>query len=158
VRIEDVAIRYWLGVVQREHVLRGVGQGIAQFNHGSRSAVSRLREADGVVYYSPKTRFPDGDPLRAFTAIGRVADDEVYQADAGPTMTDRSGEQFRPWRRRIEYDLDALETPIRPLMGILELTASPNWGFPLRSGLVELSRHDFEIIRAEMHAGPHIGQ
>lgn len=154
----DVAIRYWLGVVQREHVLRGVAQGIAQFNHGSKSAATRLRESDGVVYYSPRTSYPDGDPLREFTAIGRVTDDEAYQALDGPTVTSGGGEPFRPWRRRVDWDLDAVAAPIRPLVGVLELTASPNWGYQLRRGLVELSRRDFDIIRAEMHGGaPHVG-
>lgn len=148
----NVAIRFWLGVVQREHVLRGVTLGIAQFNHGSKGAVTRLREADGVIYYSPKTSFPDGDALRAFTAIGRVADDVVYQATDAPMRTSAAGNTFHPWRRHVDYDRDAVEAPIRPLLGILDFTtASPNWGFQLRRGLIELSRHDFEIIRAQMH-------
>lgn len=150
-RNRGVAIRFWLGVVQREHVLRGVNEGIAQFNHGAKAAVSRLREADGLIYYSPKTSFPDGDPLREFTAIGRVADDVVYQASDGPQMTTSAGETFRPWRRRIDYDRDAVATPIRPLLGVLDFTsASPNWGYQLRLGLIELSRHDFDVIRAQM--------
>lgn len=145
-----MAIRFWLGVVQREHVLRGVALGIAQLNHGSKAAVSRLGEADGLIYYSPKTSFPDGDPLREFTAIGRVADDVVYQATDGQQMTTASGQTFRPWRRRVDYDLEAEAVPIRPLIGVLDFTMMPNWGFPLRRGLIELSRHDFEIIRAQM--------
>ncbi|MEJ3404501.1 EVE domain-containing protein [Rathayibacter sp. YIM 133350] len=145
-----MAIRYWLGVVQRDHALLGVRQGIAQLNHGSKAAVARLREADGFVYYSPRTSLADGEPLREFTGVGRVADDAVYQADAGPMMTDRSGEPFRPWRRRIDFDRDVVPVPIRPLIGVLDFTAASNWGFPLRRGLIEISRRDFEIIRAEM--------
>ncbi|WP_235492648.1 MULTISPECIES: EVE domain-containing protein [unclassified Leifsonia] len=146
-----MAIRFWLGVVQRDHVLHGVAQGIAQFNHGSKAAVSRLREADGLIYYSPRVSFPDGDPLREFTAIGRVADDSVYQATDGHAVT--GGDTFRPWRRRIDYDREAQAVPIRPLLGALEFTtASPNWGYQLRRGLIELSRHDFDVIRAQMRA------
>lgn len=147
-----VAIRFWLGVVQLDHVRIGLASGIAQFNHGSRAAVSQLAEADGVVYYSPRVSYPDGEPLRAFTAIGRVADSTVYQAtDAGaPGLDGGSGRPFRPWRRRIEYDRDAVATPIRPLVGMLDFTALPNWGYQLRRGLIELSRHDFELIREQM--------
>jgi hypothetical protein len=146
-----VAIRFWLGVVQREHVLRAVNEGIAQFNHGAKSAVTRLREADGLIYYSPRTHFPDGEPLREFTAIGRVADDVVFQASDAPQMRTASGETFRPWRRRVEYDREAEAAPIRPLLGVLDFTSSsPNWGFQLRRGLIELSRHDFDVIRAQM--------
>ena len=74
-------MRYWLGVVQRSHVLRGVALGIAQTNHGVKSGIKRMQPGDGLVYYSPKTSYPDGDPLREFTAIGRIADGEAWQAD-----------------------------------------------------------------------------
>ncbi|KQQ94730.1 hypothetical protein ASF62_07370 [Leifsonia sp. Leaf325] len=148
-----VAIRFWLGVVQRDHVLHGVAQGIAQFNHGSKADVSRLREADGLIYYSPRVSFPDGDVLREFTALGRVADDTVYQAADGHQMTTAAGDTFRPWRRRIDYDREAHAASIRPLVGTLDFTtSSPNWGYQLRRGLIELSRHDFDVIRAQMRA------
>src|SRR3954471_15126499 len=68
-------IRFWLGVVQRDHVLRGVAGGFAQVNHGAKAPLARMGSADGFVYYSPKTAYPDGDPLKEFTAIGRIADD-----------------------------------------------------------------------------------
>ncbi len=146
-----MAIRYWLGIVQRDHVLRGVELGIAQFNHGSKQTVSRLREADGLVYYSPKVSSPDGAPLREFTAIGRVADDSVFQDADGAVMTNSFGEPYRPWRRRVDYDQFATATSIRPLIPVLDFTsASPNWGFQLRRGLIELSKNDFEIIKAQM--------
>jgi hypothetical protein len=66
--------KYWLGVVQREHVLRGVAGGFAQTNHGVKSGIQRMGPGDGLVYYSPKTAYPDGEPLRQFTAIGVVVD------------------------------------------------------------------------------------
>jgi hypothetical protein len=137
-----VAIRYWLGVVQREHVRRGVMLGIAQANHGSRAALEQMGEADGLVYYSPKTDI-DGESLKQFTAIGRIADDVVYQAG-------ESGD-YRPWRRRADYDLDAVDTSIRPLLPVLDFTRdNPNWGYQLRRGLFEISKHDFEVIRQQM--------
>jgi hypothetical protein len=130
-----------MGVVQREHVRRGVAMGIAQANHGSRAALERMGEADGLVYYSPKTDI-EGEPLKAFTAIGRIADGDVYQVASG---------EFRPWRRRADYDTDAVEAPIRPLLPVLEFTRdNPNWGYQLRRGMIEISRHDFEVIRAQM--------
>ncbi|AMB57628.1 hypothetical protein AWU67_00765 [Microterricola viridarii] len=150
---QGMAIRYWLGVVHREHVLRGVELGIAQLNHGTKQAVSRLREADGLIYYSPKVSGPDGAALREFTAIGRVADDTVFQDPDGVVMTNSFGEPYRPWRRRVDYDPFAVAAPIRPLIPVLDFTsASSNWGFQLRRGLIELSRHDYEVIKAQMRA------
>jgi hypothetical protein len=99
-------MRYWLGVVQREHVLRGVALGIAQVNHGQKAGVARMEPGDGFVYYSPKTSYPEGDPLREFTAIGRIAPGEPWQAADG---------EFRPWRRKVDYDGAAVAAPIAPL-------------------------------------------
>ena len=138
-----VAIRFWLGVVHREHVLRGVDLGIARANRGAGDVIAQMGEADGIVYYSPKTAI-EGDPLREFTAIGRIA-------DAHPYRVGDPGNSWRPWRRRADYDLDAWPTSIRPLLSVLQLTqGNPNWGFQLRRGVLEISRHDFEMIRQQM--------
>ena len=145
-----MAIRYWLGVVHRDHVRRAVSLGVAQLNHGSREALRRMGEADGLVYYSPREYSPDGPLLRELTAIGRIADDDVYQAHDLD-----SDSRWRPWRRRVDYDLTATDAPIRPLVPVLDLSRNdPNWGYQLRKGLVELSRHDFETIVAQMRATP----
>jgi EVE domain len=136
-------MRYWLGVVQREHVLRGVSLGIAQVNHGAAS-IRRFQPGDGLVYYSPKTAYPDGDPLREFTAIGRIAEGEPWQADEG---------ERHPWRRRVEFDESAHAVPIAPLLEVLELTrGNRNWGFIMRRGQVEVTAHDFGVIATEMGA------
>jgi hypothetical protein len=150
----SMAIRYWLGVVQREHVLRGVAGGFAQVNHGARAPLERMHGADGFVFYSPRTALQDGEPLKEFTAVGRIADDEVFQVTQGPRMTGPQGD-FLPWRRRVEWDHDAVATPIRPLLGALDFTRDkPDWGYQLRRGLIELSRHDFELIRRQMRPSP----
>jgi hypothetical protein len=140
--------RYWLGVVQRAHVLLGVEWGIAQTNHGKRAGVQRMQPGDGFVYYSPRTSHPDGEPLREFTAIGRVADGEVYQAESDSNLM--AG--FRPWRRDILY-ADARPAPIGPLLPVLDLTRGvPNWGLKLRRGYLEITKHDFGVIAREMGA------
>ena len=135
---------YWLGVVQRAHVLRGVDLGIAQLNHGRKPPLLRLGPGDGFVYYSPRTDYPDGAPLKEFTAIGVIADGEPWQADDG---------DFHPWWRRVEWDASASAAPIAPLLGELDLSRdNRNWGYQLRRGLLELSGHDFEVIADAMGA------
>ncbi|WP_158865699.1 EVE domain-containing protein [Leifsonia sp. AG29] len=151
---EGMAIRYWLGVVQRDHVLRGVAGGFAQVNHGARAPLERMHVADGFVYYSPRASYPEGEPLKHFTAVGRIADDDVFQVTQGPSMVGPAGD-FKPWRRRIDWDHDAMETPIRPLLGSLDFTRDrPDWGYQLRRGLIELTRHDFDLIRQQMRPSP----
>ena len=129
----------WLGVVCRDHVRRGTQQGIAQLGHGKRDGLARLAAGDWLVYYSPRTSLRDGEPLQAFTALGVVADDEIWQAHEG---------DFHPWRRRVDYLPEAVETPIRSLP--LDLTARPGWGASLRRGLVPLTDDDFGRIQAAM--------
>jgi hypothetical protein len=119
--------------------------GMAQANHGARAGLERMGEADGLVYYSPKTEF-EGDSLKEFTAIGRIADGIVFQAGAPSDTSD-----YRPWRRRVDYDLAAVATSIRPLLSVLDFTRdNPDWGYQLRRGLIEISRNDFEVIRRQM--------
>jgi hypothetical protein len=130
----------WLGVVYRNHVQRGVGLGIVQTNHGAKAGLARMLPGEWFVYYSPKTAYPDGDPLKAFTAIGRITDDELFQV---------SERGFEPWRRRVSYE-QAHEVPIAEFGGALELTSGANWGYQLRRGLLPLSDGDLELIKRAM--------
>jgi hypothetical protein len=138
---KDPGERFWLGVVSRDHVLRGIEKGIVQIGHGKRVGLERMSPGDGFVYYSPRAAYPKGDPVQAFTAIGRIADEKVWQADEG---------DFKPWRRRVDYEPAAAEVPIADLKDRLDLTAKPNWGYALRRGLIELTSEDFALIRAAM--------
>ncbi len=134
-------MRAWLGVASRDHVRRGVELGIAQIGHGRRAGLARMHPQDWIVYYSPRATLGDKEPLQAFTAIGQIVDDEIWQADEG---------DFRPWRRRVDYLAGAVETSVRPLTATLELTRRPNWGYQLRRSLVELSPEDLAAIRQAM--------
>ena len=131
----------WLGVVSAEHVARGVSLGIAQVNHGKRAGLARMRHGDWLVYYSPRQRLSGHEPVKAFTAIGRFPDEEIWQADEGC---------FKPWRRRVDYRTEARSVPIESLRGRLELTAAPNWGYQLRRGLIPLCDNDFSWIQEAM--------
>lgn len=135
-------MRAWIGVVSREHVLRGVSDGIAQLGHGKRAPLARLSAGDWLVYYSPKTSYPDGEELRAFTAIGTVTDNEIYEQSMG--------DQFRPSRRKVDYR-EAKEAPIKPLLPYLSFSReTSNWGMVMRRGLVEITSEDLDLIAEAM--------
>ncbi|WP_330249908.1 EVE domain-containing protein [Nocardia sp. NBC_00565] len=136
--------RYWLGVVSREHVRRGVELGIAQVNHGKRTPLERMSPGDGFLCYSPREGMRTGAPIRSFTAIGTIDDGPVWQADPD------DGGCFQPWRRAVDYRTDAQEIPIDELRAELDLTSTPNWGMALRRGLIELTAHDFALIARTM--------
>lgn len=134
-------MKYWLNVVSREHVLRGVAGGFTQAQHGSAAGLRRLSRGDCIVFYSPRTALK-GKPLRNFTAAGRILDDEPYQVEMTPS--------FHPWRRDVAF-VDCREAPIEPLIPMLEfITDKQRWGFPLRRGLLDISREDFRIIEDAM--------
>jgi hypothetical protein len=90
-------VRYWLGVVSRAHVERGVAGGFAQLCHGKAAPLRRMRAGDWLIYYSPKTEMrPDAPKLQAFTALGRLVDERVYEVDLG--------DGWVPHRRDVRYE------------------------------------------------------
>jgi len=133
---------YWIGVVSKEHVDHGIAGGFAQVSHGKAGPLERMRAGDGLIFYSPRTTYPDGEPLQAFTAIGRVRTGTVYQA----TM----GDGFRPFRLDVDF-LPAHPAPIRPLIAELSFIRSKtHWGAAFRYGVVRVPEVDFARIAAAM--------
>ncbi len=138
-------MRYWVNTISRDHVLRGVEGGFTQAGHGKATGLKRLTAGDWLVFYSPKTSLREGEPLQAFTALGRVADDEVYQVEMEPG--------FMPWRRNVEF-VECVHTPIRPLIDQLTFIKNKQrWGYVFRFGLFEISERDFELIKRAMSEG-----
>lgn len=134
--------RYWLGVVSRSHVARGVAGGFAQLCHGKAAPLKRMRSGDYLIYYSPKTEMNGGEPLQMFTAIGIVADDLIYQYVMSA--------DFVPYRRNIQYQ-SCQAAPIKQLISQLEFIKDPqHWGAPLRFGHLEISAADFQLIATAM--------
>jgi hypothetical protein len=133
--------RYWLGVVSRAHVQRGVAGGFAQLCHGKAALLRRMRAGDWLVYYSPTTEMGGGERIQAFTALGQLVDERVYEHDMGGG--------FVPFRRDVRYRR-ARAAPMAGLAHRLHLTARPGWGAQLRRGHVAIDAHDFHLIAAAM--------
>jgi predicted RNA-binding protein len=133
---------YWVNVVSRDHLQRGVAGGFTQANHGKNTILKRLKAGDWIVFYSPKTAYENGAPLQAFTAIGQVKDDELYQVEMMPG--------FMPWRRNVEFT-ESSETSIKPLIGDLSfIQDKTHWGYKFRFGLFQIPEQDFELIKNAM--------
>ncbi len=132
-------MKYWIGVVNKNHVEMGVEQGIMQLGHGKRGPLARLKKGDWLIYYSPAVDYQDKNPLQAFTALGQVADEQIYQF--------KVSDDFTPFRRKVNY-LKVKDLPIRPLIDDLGFIKNKkSWGYVLRFGLVEIPQKDFELIR-----------
>jgi hypothetical protein len=137
-------VRCWVNTVSRDHVQAGVAGGFTQAGHGRASGLKRLNAGDGLVFYSPKTSLQDGESVKAFTAIGRVVDDRLYQVEMAPG--------FVPWRRNVEFAA-CVEAPIRPLIEQLSFIKDKRrWGYVFRLGLFEIPCRDFDLIKAAMRA------
>ncbi len=134
--------KYFIGVVSKEHVLMGVKNGIAQNGHGKRSGLARMKKGDWLIYYSPKLSLDSKTPLQAFTALGQMADDDIYQVAISST--------FKPFRRKVKYK-KITETPIQPLIPLLSFIQNKkSWGYVFRYGLVEIPKIDFDKIKKKM--------
>ena len=134
----------WIGVASRDHVRNGVACGFCQLGHGKHAPVLRLKPHDRIAYYSPRETMDAGEPVRAFTAIGEIADREAYPVE----MT----ADFSAWRRDVDW-WPAEEAAIEPLIGDLDfITDKAHWGYPFRRGALSISERDFGIIARAMRA------
>ncbi len=136
--------RFWILVASRDHVFRGVEQGICQANHGKSTSLKRMSKGDWITFYSSKMDYGKTDPCMAFTAIGRIADDTIFQVTVG--------EGFKPFRRRVDY-IHSIEAEIKPLIPALSFIKNKkSWGYPFRFGTLEIDQADFELIANNMKA------
>ena len=134
--------RHWIIIASKDRVDHAVAGGFAQLNRGEAAPLERMRAGDGLVFYSPRTAYPDGEPLQAFTAIGRIRTGTVYQATlpADP----------RPFRTDVDY-LTSQPAPIKPLIPQLSFIRSKaHWGAAFRSGTRRVPEADFARIAAAM--------
>jgi hypothetical protein len=133
---------YWIGVVSKDHVDIGTAGGYTQLNHGKAAPLLRMRAGDGFAFYSPRTTYPNGESLQAFTAIGRIRSGRVYQVT--------SGDSFEPFRLDVDY-FPAQVASIRPLIEQLTFIRSKtHWGAAFRFGVVRVPECDFALVAAAM--------
>jgi hypothetical protein len=136
---------HWIGVVSRSHVQIGVQGGFIQLNHGKRAPLQRLRAGDALAMYSPRTDYPKGEPLQAFTAIGVIKTGEIYQVEMSP--------DFKPYRVDVQF-FECQEAPIQPLVERLSFIKSKtHWGAAFRFGYLKVPGEDFLLIAQAMGCG-----
>src|SRR5215470_3791757 len=87
--------KYWVIVASKNHVMRGVRGGFCQANHGKEAPLRRMKQGDGVVFYSPKETLEGDVPCRKFTAVGEIKDDRIYQVEMS--------NDFHPFRRDVRF-------------------------------------------------------
>ncbi|GMA63082.1 EVE domain-containing protein [Alicyclobacillus fastidiosus] len=142
---DDDIVRYWVGVVSENHVRAAEQAGFAQVCHGKRVPLSRMKGGDWLVYYSPKTIYPEGAPLQSFTAIARVKDGIVYQVEISPG--------FIPNRINVDY-VQTRNVKLCLLKERLHFCKeNPRLGLLFRRGHFEIDKDDFQLISDAMVVG-----
>ena len=135
-------MNHWIGVVSRSHVRIGVEGGFIQLGHGKKAPLQKLRAGDRLVMYSPRTSYPDGEALQAFTAIGTIVSAEIYQVEMSA--------DFKPYRVDVRFE-KCNEAPIRPLIDSLSFIKSKtHWGATFRFGQLGIPAADFAKIAQAM--------
>lgn len=134
--------KHWIAVASKEHVMRGVADGICQVCHGKPGPLKLMQEGDWIIYYSPTERFGESIPCRKFTAIGQICPGEPYPF--------QMSENFIPWRRQVMF-YPAAEILIEPLIDKLSFIQDKRrWGFPFRRGCFPIPINDFYLIASQM--------
>lgn len=134
--------RYWIVVVSKDHCSRGVSGGFIQACHGKKGPLLRMKKGDWILVYSSKVTMNGNDKCQAFTAIGQVIDDDVYQF--------QMSRDFIPFRRNIKF-YDCREISILPLINELDFIQNKQlWGYPFRYGFLEIKENDFGIISSNL--------
>ena len=137
-------MNHWVAVASAEHVAIGRAGGFIQVGHGKGAPLKRLHAGDRIACYSPVRVFGSKEACQAFTAIGPLRDERIYQG----LMADG----FEPFRRDVDW-WPADEAPIRPLLDPLSFTrGQSNWGYALRFGLLKVTADDMDRIAQAMHA------
>ena len=137
--------KYWIVVASKDHIKLGIDGGFVQSNHGKATSLKRMSKGDGLIVYSLGQTYGKKSDLKSFTAIGKVANKELYQV----TMS----EDFMPYRRNIHY-YPSHDVPVEPLIDRLDFIRNKkSWGYAFRFGFLEIPRKDFELIKAEMTKG-----
>ena len=97
----------WVIVASHDHARRGLDGGFIMANHGKRAPLVRMAVGDGILVYSPKTAYPDGERFQAIAIVGTVVGEEVEPSPAIPGGFCRRA-QLReieplPWERIREH-------------------------------------------------------
>ncbi|KQB39645.1 EVE domain-containing protein [Flavobacterium aquidurense] len=136
------AKKYWIAAISKEHTKRAINGGFIQVCHGKQAPLKRMQKEDYLLVYSSKITMEENEKCQAFTALGKVIDDEVYDFQ----MT----ENFVPFRRNIQF-MECNEVSILPLIENLEFISNKkSWGYPFRYGFFEINENDFNFITSKM--------
>jgi len=123
-------------------VKRGVEGGFTQACHGKKGPLQKMKEGDGIIFYSSKQKMEGKSICQNFTAMGTIKDSEVFQHQMTPN--------FVPWRRRVNFE-KTREIPIKDLIPKLKFIKNKEkWGGVFRYGFLQIPEEDFLLVSSQM--------
>ena len=135
-------MRFWIASISKEHAMRGVNGNFIQVCHGKKAPLKRMSKGDMILIYSSKITLDGNEKCQKFTAIGKMADDEIYSF--------QMSENFVPFRRKIKF-YACEEYSILPLIAELDFIENKKmWGYPFRYGFFEINKKDYNLIASKM--------
>lgn len=135
--------KYWLAVAPVEHVNNAVEEGYCQLVNGKEVPLRRMKEGDGLIYYSSTKSLKNTTAVKAFTAIGFIADSETY--------TYEITNYFHPFRRKVNYLKRAKRVAIEELQTRLQFVDNNlRYSYKFRYGHLEITELDFRLIAFKM--------
>lgn len=137
---------FWITSTDRKQADSGLEAGYAELAAGDHDANTRPDRGDFLVVYCDLTGDPDDDPVEAFTAMGRIADDgpEPFTGEDGETA----------YRRKVAF-FSCIETRAHTLIGDLSFARDKeNWRTTLVAGLRRIDTADFLVIAEAILPAP----
>lgn len=135
--------KYWLVVASVEHVNQSIKEGYCQLVNGKEVPLRKMKKGDGLIYYSSTISLKNKTAVKAFTAIGFIADDVIYTYD----MTN----YFYPHRRKVNFLKNSQKVAIEELQLFLQFVDNNlRYSYKFRQGHLEITEFDFKLIAFRM--------
>ncbi|RVU02638.1 EVE domain-containing protein [Mucilaginibacter limnophilus] len=136
--------RYWVIAVSKNYLQNGIKGGYMQANDGKDAILEKLEKGDWLIFFSPKEVNGSNTALQAFTGIGQVEDDDIYQSEPG---------NKRPYRRKVTF-YKCEDVPAESIVDRLSFVQDKKgWEKVFRFGFFEIPEVDFETIKRAMLKG-----
>ena len=132
-------MKFWIGTVSKEHVMKGVAGGFCQVCHGKQAPLNRMKKGDFLIYYSPKLTLEGGESYQKFTAIGQIQHGEAYQVEMAPG--------FMPFRKNVSYHTITQELSLQALADFPEWQENRS---QLRFGHFSISEELYKVLSSSM--------
>lgn len=131
--------KYWIGVVSKKHIDRGVEGNFIQLCHGKEAPLKRMAQDDVIFIYSPTIELGSKEKYQCFSAIGKMKNDVIYPYETSP--------DFTPNRRDVEFLENIKPALIHDLIEELDfIIDKKKYGAQFRFGHFEINQKDAMTI------------